>query len=175
MNNNILQKLFILMTLTTVVGATGWYCTWSALRSSEKQLIATELEPLLALLIEDSRLLTKLQAPPFTENDSGILQSYLVKWRRDGIVKTSEMKQLLNTLAENNTAISTLATAYLPHSKTLGFSRESTRFHAYSAAWRDRWDSSTELFMEGGNYPASSPVFTKELIVAVQAEIDGRK
>ena len=164
--------LLVLTTLTTLAGATGWYGTRAALHACEKQLITTELHPIVTLLNEDNRLLNELQAPPFTEDESGILEAYLVKLRRDGIAKTSGMKQRLDALAENNTAISTLITAYLPNAKTPGFNTESSKFQAYAAAWRDRWNSATELFMAGGNYPAASPVFTKDLITAVRAEID---
>jgi len=81
------------------------------------------------------------------------------------------MKQRLDTLAENNTAIATLITAYLPNAKTQEFITEANKFKAYAAAWRDRWNSSTELYMAGGNYPAASPTLPMIFATAVQAEI----
>jgi hypothetical protein len=94
-----------------------------------------------------------------------------VKLRRDGIAKTSEMKQRLDTLAENNTAIATLITAYLPNAKTQEFITEANKLKTYAAAWRDRWNSFTELYMAGGNYPNASPTFPDDFPGAVQAEI----
>jgi hypothetical protein len=46
---------------------------------------------------------------------------------------------------------------------------EADKFKTYAAAWRDRWNSSTELFMAGGNYPNASPTFPKDFAAAVQA------
>jgi len=154
-----------------LVAAAGWYNDHGAREASESHLISSELKPIAALLTDDQKLLTELQSPPFAESDAGILESYLVKLRRDGIAKTSEMKQRLDTLAENNTAISTLITAYLPNARTQSFITEANKFKAYAAAWRDRWNSSTELFMAGGNYPNASPTFPKDFSAAVQAEL----
>jgi hypothetical protein len=52
------------------------------------------------------------QEEPFTEKDAGILASYLTKIRRDGVAKHADMKQRLDQLAENNTALVTLIKAY---------------------------------------------------------------
>jgi len=153
-----------------LLAAATWY-HHDALQSSRSQLISSELKPIAALLSDDHALLTELQSPPFAEKDTGILESYLVKLRRDGIAKTSEMKQRLDTLAENNTAIATLITAYLPNARTQGFVTEANKFKTYAAAWRDRWNVSTELYMAGGNYPNASPLFPKDFPAAVQAEM----
>jgi hypothetical protein len=162
--------IIVTVLLIVALGAAAWYHAHAALQSAQSRLVAADLQPIAALLKDDQKILTELQAPPFTESDSGILESYLVKLRRDGIAKTSEMKQRLDTLAENNTAIATLITAYLPNAKTQGFVTEANKFKTYSAAWRDRWNSSTELYMAGGNYPNASPVFPIGFPGAVQAE-----
>jgi hypothetical protein len=154
-----------------LVAAVAWYRAHEALQSSQFQLISCDLKPIAALLADDQTLLTELQSPPFAEQGAGILEAYLVKLRRDGIGKTSEMKQRLDTLAENNTAIATLITAYLPNARTQGFITEANKFKNYATAWRDRWNSSTELYMAGGNYPNASPPFPKDFRAAVQAEM----
>lgn len=45
------------------------------------------------LLRENQAVLKELQAEPFAEKDSGILESYLAKIRRDGLPKHADMKQ----------------------------------------------------------------------------------
>jgi hypothetical protein len=154
-----------------LIATAAWYHAHDALQASQSQLISSDLKPIAALLTDDQKLLTELQSPPFAESDAGILESYLVKLRRDGIAKTSEMKQRLDTLAENNTAIATLITAYLPNAKTQEFITEANKLKTYAAAWRDRWNSFTELYMAGGNYPNASPTFPDDFPGAVQAEI----
>jgi hypothetical protein len=49
---------------------------------------------------------------------SAILEYCLIKIRRDGFAAHANMKQRLDQLAENNTAIVTLIKAYAPHAKT---------------------------------------------------------
>ena len=100
-----------------------------------------------------------------------MLESYLGKIRRDGVAKHAEMKQRLDQLAENNTAVVTLIKVYSPHAKTPVFTAEADKFRNYAAAWRDRWNSVMELFMAGGNYAASEVPFPKGFPDAVQAEI----
>jgi hypothetical protein len=121
--------------------------------------------------VENQALIQELQAEPFTERDSGILESYLAKIRRDGVSKHADVKQRLDQLAENNTAIVTLIKAYSPHAKTPAFTTEADKFRNYASAWRDRWNSVMEIFMAGGNYAASEVPFPKGFPDAVQAEI----
>jgi len=85
------------------------------------------------------------------------------------------VKQRLDQLAENNTAIVTLVKAYAPHAKTLAFTTEADKFRNYASAWRDRWNSVMELFMAGGNYAASGVPFPKGFPEAVQAETAAAK
>jgi hypothetical protein len=153
-----------------LAAAAAWHHTDAAVQSTQVRLDSSDLGPIAALLDEDQKLLAELRSPAFAENDAGILESYLLKLRRDGIAKTAGMKQRLDVLAENNTAIATLVTAYLPSAKTQEFVTQANMFKSYAAAWRDRWNSSTELFMAGGNYPAASPVFPADFRAAVQAE-----
>jgi hypothetical protein len=126
----------------------------------------------MAALLEDNQgIIAELQAEPFVEKDNGILEAYLIKIRRDGAAKNATMKQHLDTLAENNTALVALITAYLSAAKTPAFISEANKFRNYAVAWRDRWNSVMELFMAGGNYPAAGPAFPKEFAATVQAEI----
>ena len=127
--------------------------------------------PIAVLLEEDQALIKELQSEPFNESDSGILESYLAKIRRDGVPKHADMKQKLDTLAKNNTAIVTLIKPYAPQAKTPGFVAEGDRFRNYASAWRDRWNSAMELFMAGGNYAAAGVPFPTGFPSAVDAEI----
>jgi hypothetical protein len=109
------------------------------------------------------------------EPNSGILESYVTKIRRDAVPKHADMKQKLDSLAENNTAIVTLIKAYAPQARTAGFVAEGDRFGNYASAWRDRWNSVMELFMAGGNYAAAGVQFPAGFPTAVEAEITAPK
>jgi hypothetical protein len=105
------------------------------------------------------------------DSDSGILESYLAKIRRDGVSKHSNMKQMLDALAENNTELVTLIKAYASRAKTSAFNVEADKYRNYASAWRDRWNSVMEIFMAGGNYPGSGASFPTAFPSAVDAEI----
>ena len=85
------------------------------------------------------------------------------------------MKQQLDQLAENNTAIVTLIKAYAPHARTAAFTSEADKFRNYASAWRDRWNSVMEIFMAGGNYAASGVPFPSGFPAAVAVEIAAAK
>jgi hypothetical protein len=175
MNNRTALLLAVIALAVALAAAAAWYQASTALNASRARLLATELQPLAALLQEDQALIQELQRDPFTEVDSDILESYLAKLRRDGVAKHADMRLRLDQLAENNTAIVTLIKAYAPRAQTAAFSAQADKFRNYAAAWRDRWNSVMELFMAGGNYPASSAPFPSGFPQAVQAEIAAAK
>jgi hypothetical protein len=162
--------------VVVAVGAMGYLCyERSQLLEARTRVVAQELQPIAMLLEEDQALIKELQTEPFTEPNSGILESYLAKIRRDGVPKHADMKQKLDALAENNTAIVTLIKAYAPQAKTAGFVSEGDKFRNYAPAWRDRWNAVMELFMAGGNYAAAGVPFPDGFSAAVEAEIAAEK
>jgi len=148
---------------------------WFRAGAESREIRVNELKPIAALLKEDQQLLQALQNDSALEKDSGILASYLAKIRADGVAKHADMKQRLDQLAENNSALVALINVYSPRAKTAAFGVEAERFKHYSIAWRDRWNSVMELFMAGGNYPVAEVPFPKEFAAAVEAEIAAAK
>jgi hypothetical protein len=166
----------LVVAVVVALGALGlWFYEHSQLQAARTRVVAGALQPIATLLKEDQAILKELQAEPFTEKDSGILESYLVKIRRDGVPKHADMKQKLDSLAENNTAIVTLIKAYAPSAKTREFVAEGDKFRNYSSAWRDRWNSVMEVFMAGGNYAASGVPYPAQFQAAVDTEIKTAK
>jgi hypothetical protein len=97
-----------------LLAAAAWYQASAALHESRAQLVGGDLQQIAALLQDDKALLQELKSERYAEKDAGILGSYLAKIRRDGVAKHADMKQLLDELAENNTAIVALLKAYAP-------------------------------------------------------------
>jgi hypothetical protein len=153
------------------IPSAAWFHASRGLEQAHAQVVASTLAPLAALLRENQAIIAELQGQTFSEKDLGVLGSYLAKIRRDGVAKHADMKQRLDELADNNAAIVTLIKAYLPQAKTPTFTAEADKFRNYASAWRDRWNSVMELFMAGGNYPASGVPFPTGFPGAVQAEI----
>lgn len=172
MNTKTVWTLLVAALIAAAVSAGFLHHEHEALEESRAQVVASELQPIATLLKENQTLFQELQSEPFIEKDSGVLESYLAKIRRDGVAKHADMKQRLDQLAENNTAIVTLIKAYAPHAKTAAFTVESDKFRNCASAWRDRWNSIMELFMAGGNYPVAEVQFPTEFSSAVQAEME---
>jgi hypothetical protein len=156
--------------VVALIAASAWYHAHQTLDEMCSQGVGPFMDPILVRLEENQGLIKELQTGPFAEQDSGILESYLAKIRRDGVSKNAAMKQRLDQLAENNTAIVALIQAYSPHAKTTAFTTEADKFRNYASAWRDRWNSVMEIFMAGGNYPASEIPFPKGFEEAVKVE-----
>jgi hypothetical protein len=168
--------ILLVVALVVAIGALGlWFYERSALQEARTRVVVGELQPIAALLKENQALIKELEAEPFTEKDSGILESYLTKIRRDGVPKHADMKQKLDQLAENNTAIVTLIKAYAPQARKPAFVPEGDKFLYYAYAWRDRWNSVMELFMAGGNYAAAGVPLPAGFAAAVDAEIKTQK
>jgi hypothetical protein len=170
MNNRFPLSLLVFAIGSVLVGGVYYY-EQTALGELQARFAASELQPVAALLKEDQKILNELRAEPYLEPNSGILESYLAKIRRDGVPKHVDMRQKLEELADNNTAIVTLTKAYAPQAKTPDFTSEEARFGSYAAAWRDRWNSVMELFMAGGSYAAPGAPFPQGFADAVQAEL----
>jgi phosphomevalonate kinase len=175
MNNKSMMICLVAALIVAAIAAGLWQHEHAALQEMNLQVVAGELQPIAALLKENQDIIQALQAEPFIEKNSGILESYLAKIRRDGVAQHADMKQRLDQLAENNTAIVTLIKAYGRHAKTAAFTAEADKFRNYGSAWRDRWNSVMELFMAGGNYAASEVPFPIGFAPAVQAEIAAAK
>ena len=171
MGNKTRWALLVAALVPTFIVAGFWQHEHAALNGTRSRLNSSELGAIATLLKDDQALIKELQADPCTEKDARILASYLAEIRRDGVAKHADMKQRLDQLAENNTAIVTLIKVYSPHAKTPVFTAEADKFRNYASAWRDRWNSVMELFMAGGNYAASEVPFPSGFPDAVQAEI----
>lgn len=164
------KNVWVVAIVVAAAGALG-LAFYDHSKLQEARACVVALQPIATLLEEDQAILKELQAEPFREMDSGILESYLAKIRRDGVPKHADMKQKLDALAENNTAIVTLIKAYAPQARTPGFIAEGDKFRNYASAWRDRWNSVMELFMAGGNYAATGVPYPAGFAAAVEAEM----
>jgi hypothetical protein len=174
-NQRISWTVLVVASLATVIAVGAWYRDHVALNQVHSQFLAGVLQPMATLIKDNQALLKELQAEPFAEKDSGILAAYLAKIRRDGVPRHADMKQRLDQLAENNSALVTLVKAYAPYARTPAFRSEADKFRNYASSWRDRWNSVMELFMAGGGFAAAGVPFPGDFPAAVDAEIAAAK
>ena len=146
--------------------------TWHYLQhEARKRDVGDTLQPIAALLDDNKRIIVSLTKDGLTESESAILDTYLQRIRKDGVPKNSVMKQRIDALVNNNTAIVALLFKYIPRARTALFRSAAGKFVDYAASFRDRWQSVFEIFMAGGSVPAAGPAFPSDMAVAVSAEI----
>jgi hypothetical protein len=158
----------IVAVAAALICAGGWFHTHQKLRDVRQAQVADTINPIAEMLKENSTLTKELEAAPFAEGDNQFVSAYLIKIRRDGVPKHSDMKQRIDRLVNNNTAILALLAKYSTHARTPAFRASAERFRDYAISLRDRWQSVPEIFMAGGNLPVTAPLFPADFSQDVQ-------
>ena len=164
--------------LSLLVGS-GWYQEYQKnqrmqLEANEK-LIVEYLQPIATYLKDNESIFQELRAPPYVEPGWGILESYLIKIRRDGVPKNALMKKRIDTLVQNDETIVTLLTKYAAYIENDSFRVQAEKFRDHAIRYSDRWKSLLEVYASKGDFPTAAPVFPTEFPQAVQDEINTRK
>jgi|SRR5579863_1054117 len=154
-----------------VICAGGWYHEHRELRDTRHAMVADTLDPIAEMLKENAAITRELHAAPYAEGDNEFVSAYLVKVRRDGVPKHSDMKQRIDRLNNNNTSILALLAKYSTHAKTVEFKASVERFRDYAISLRDRWQSVPEIFMAGGNLPVAALPLPADFDRAVASEL----
>ena len=164
--------------LSLVVGG-GWYQEREknarAEHEANERLIAEYLQPIATMLADNDVIFQELRAPPYVEPGWGILESYLMKIRRDGVPKHAVMKQRIETLVANNQTVITLLGKYAAYAKTPQFQSEAAKFRDHALRYNDRWKSLLEVYAAEGEFPTAAPVFPNRFPATVQAELAVRR
>jgi hypothetical protein len=152
-----------------VICAGGWVHDRRELRAVGAE-VADTLGPVAQMLQENARLTAELQRPPYAEGETQFVSAYLIKIRRDGVPQHSDMKQRIDRIVNNDTAILALLAKYSAPDRTAEFQAAAERFREYAISLRDRWQSIPEIFMAGGNLPVAGPPNPIEFVAVVNSE-----
>lgn len=162
----------VMAVAAALICAIGWFHEHQLLREARQALIADTLDPIVEMLKENEAITRELQSAEYVEPGNEFVAAYLIKIRRDGVPKHSDMKQRIDRINNNNTAILALLAKYSTHARTAAFRASAERFRDYAISLRDRWQSVPEIFMAGGNLPATGPQFPAEFPQAITAELE---
>lgn len=161
--------------ILALVGGSGWYQEYNKnmkeAQAANERLIIDSLAPIDSLLQSNKEIHRELSSDEYSEPNWGILESYLIKIRRDGVKPHSLMKQRIDTLVKNNQAIITLLQKYTGYAKTEAFKTQSRNFINHATLYNDRWASLIEVYESKADFPTAAPVFPAEFPVALQLEI----
>ena len=160
----------VIAVAVALICAIGWFHEHQLRREARHALVTDTLGPISEMLKENAAITQELRAPPYAEGDNDFVNAYLIKIRRDGVPKHSDMKQRIDRINNNNTAILALLSKYPTHAKTPAFKASAERFRDYAISLRDRWQSVPEIFMAGGNLPVTGPPFPADFPQAIATE-----
>ena len=166
-NKPLAQIAILLVTLAIAVAGTLHF----ARRDLRRCAVDDTLQPIAALLDDNRRIIESLRTGGFAESESAILSTYLQRIRKDGVPDNSAMKQDIDALNNNNTAIVTLLSKYSTHARLPAFKVAADQFRVYASSFRDRWQSTFEIFMAGGSLPAAGPAYPAQLAAALDQEL----
>src|SRR5262249_48547285 len=136
--------------LLALLCAGGWYHEAATLHGVRYAQAVDTLAPVMEMLKENATIERELQAAPYAEADNEFVGAYLIKIRRDGVPKHSDMKQRIDRVMNNNAGILALLSKYSTRAKTSPFKASADHFREYAISLRDRWQSVPETFMAGG-------------------------
>ena len=155
----------VLLLAAAITGT--WIYAQSEMRNRD---IEDTLQPIASFLEEDRKILNDLKAQGLGDTDSVLLETYLARIRADNVPKHAVLKQHIDALVNNNTAVVTLLARYAPRARTSAFRAGAEKFRDYASRFRDRWQSVFEIFMAGGHLPAAGPVFPTDFADALAVE-----
>jgi hypothetical protein len=158
-------------TIAAMVCATGWFHDHQKLGEVRRMFATEALFPIVEMLKQNTDSALELENAEYAEPGAGFVGAYLIKIRRDGVPKHSGMKQRIDQIVNNDTAILALLAEYSSHAKTPAFRESAQQFRDYATRLRERWQSVPEVFMAGGSLPEAALQFPAEFEAAVSLEI----
>jgi hypothetical protein len=167
---NLRTILAVVAIVAALICAAGWLRAQQELAEARLAFVADALDPIGEMLKENAAITGELQGAEYAGPDNEFVAAYLIKIRHDGVPKVSDMRQRIDRLVNNNTAILALLAKYSTHARTPAFRASAERFRDYAISLRDRWQSVPEIFMAGGNLPAAAPPYPADFERALASE-----
>ena len=149
--------------------------------TAEKQLADMENARLwreylvkIEMALEANRLVAKELQADFTEPNWGILESYVIRVRRDGQQRHAQLYGRIARLVQDNAKIVDLLVAYRPYVLNEELPPQITAFKEHAERYNDRWLAIQSVIESKEQLPYATP-FPESLTAAVAAESKLRK
>lgn len=166
----------IVTSILALLGGSGWYQEYNKNKAAEaavnQRLVSDWLSKIEDLLETNKVIYEELSSSLYSEPGWGILESYLLKIRRDGVPRHALMKQRIDSMDQNNQAIITLLRGYSGYIKTELLKAKSREFINHATLYSDRWGSLVEVYESGADFPTNAPVFPASFPYSIEQEIN---
>lgn len=177
MENEISTWVAIVTSILTLVVGGGWFQEYQkgkkAKREANERLVVDYLRPIITLLKVNEGIHGELYQNNL-EQGWGILESYLIKIRRDGIKPHALMRERIHTAVQNNDTIVTLLNKYAAYTIiTPELRSETERFRDHAIRYSNRWKALFEVYETKAELPVAAP-FPKGFPKAVEGEVSAR-
>ncbi len=142
--------------------------------AKENERLINEYLLRIQVALEKTKVISDEINASYLEPGWGILESYVIKARRDGHDKHALMYQRISRLVQHNGEILSLLDGYQPYILTIEFKKQSAEFRDHAQRYIDRWEVVPKIVVTKQQLPVAK-VFPREFPVAVQHEIEARK
>ncbi|WP_057396134.1 hypothetical protein [Pseudomonas fluorescens] len=141
---------------------------------SENQRLITEYLSKIQLKLEETISLSEQLNRDYLVPDWGILESYVLKARKDGHDKHALMFGLISKLVQRDAELVSLLEGYEPYALTNEFKMQATEFRTHARTYVVRFEAIPKTVENGQQLPVWK-VFPTGFPVALQKEIAARK
>lgn len=145
-----------------------------AARVSENQRLIDDYLLKVQTILGKNKVISAELRAEYLEPGWGILESYVIKARRDGHDKHVLMYKRISRLVQQNSEILSLLDSYIPHAITPEFKKQTEEFTDHAQRYIDRWEAVPTVVETKQQLPVAK-VFPSKFSVALQNEINARK
>lgn len=142
--------------------------------TKENERLINEYLVRIQIGLEKTKVISEELYASYLEPGWGILESYVIKARRDGHDQHALMFQRISRLVQHNAELLSLLDGYQPHIQSGELKKQSAEFRDHAQRYIDRWEVVPKIVVTKQQFPVAK-IFPREFPAAVQREIDARK
>lgn len=172
----------IVISLLLAIGSTGGWLYERYNQSQERSLAAQrenqrlidEYLVKIQIALEKTKTISDELRQDYLEPGWGILESYVIRARRDGHDKHALMYQRISRLVQHNAEIVSLLDGYASYTLTDEFRKQAAEFRDHAQRYIDRWEVVPKIIETKQQLPVAK-IFPENFPNALQDEIITRR
>jgi hypothetical protein len=142
--------------------------------AKENERLVNEYLVRIQVALDETKVISDELYASYLEPRWGIMESYVIKARREGHDKNALMFRRISRLVHRNGQILSLLEGYHPYILSEEFKKQSAEFRDHAQRYIDRWEAVPQIVVTKEQLPVAK-AFPSEFPAAVQREIEVRK